>query len=657
MFDLTQQISRSHFTHASPAKPTNRKRASALTEPLDPPKVTRNIPLISPLTDKEPSLNDPCSSAGSSPPVDRAAQFTDTVMVTVSPAIMQTVNKLVDVAKEDGICVRPRIKLDINKATHDVLHISDIPIDMKVEDLSAIVNSFGSILIFDWQRGHTCEVVYKDVEAAREAQRKLNGWNVKRGTLSAVLRARPTTAQLFVGDLIPSITEQMLEKAFEKLVGSTVKATLKRDTNTFSPIGYGFLRFENESAASTALLRGHRMRVGSATIRVGRAERNCYLYITDLSPEVALDDITTKFEKYGELVEEDTTLVRRAHVSVRFNNPRTAEIAKMLLDNTALKGNVAVAYGSEDARQNGKIVVMFPSFATKPPQSLRDLVLATFSKYGSCKVDVPYSRSGYWKRCAMVDFLGESTAVELACIDAMQNVTHVSQYRVMCNWARHILPNRPPRTARTSFNQKTHPISLSSGPKVSNNLAFTTPVREAGSATPHVSFGSVMVCPSPHWNNTFSPLVQVPNTSPAMCREINLFSHPITSLSSSDENDAGRVDKTHVTVTHAPSTNPNSHNSEPSESDHPKTSASDSQVRNTYASVASEERAATSGAKENDTTETDFNRYSIVYLPRHLAGYMHERSEIPENWFIFPQMSSVPPTFLAGQHQVHPGHW
>ncbi len=136
-----------------------------------------------------------------------------------------------------------------------------------------IVKSFGEIQTFEWQhqKKYTCEVVYEDVQVAREAQRKLDGSKVAGGKLKAVLRARPTTAQLLAGNLNSSVDEAMLERAFGNLVGSKVKATLKRDTYTFSCFGYGFLRFQSVKAASIALLRGNRMQFGNAVVRVGQA--------------------------------------------------------------------------------------------------------------------------------------------------------------------------------------------------------------------------------------------------------------------------------------------------------------------------------------------------------------------------------------------------
>ena len=91
-----------------------------------------------------------------------------------------------------------------------------------------------------------------------------------------------SNAQVFVGDLTSDITEKMLEEFFTNLVGSPVKASLKRDSETGSTIGYGFLTCTSELAATNAVIFGHRAKIGNTSIRVGRAERNTYLYIPDV---------------------------------------------------------------------------------------------------------------------------------------------------------------------------------------------------------------------------------------------------------------------------------------------------------------------------------------------------------------------------------------
>lgn len=352
----------------------------------------------------------------------------------------------------DGATPRPRICLDINNSGQDMLHISGIPKDMTYDRLLKFVGTFGQIEALNWDSSDpfVCEVIYADPTAAREAIHYLDDAMVGGDTaapLRAKLRSREPGAQLFVGDLVPSVTEDMLEKAFEKIVGSKVTATLKRDPETNSPIGYGFLSFQSEAAANIALVSGHRMKVGEASIRVGRAERNTYLYVTDLAPSVEMSELTDLFGKFGELVDEDTVIVRRSYAFIRFKDRLSAERAKRTLDKTDLQGKVTIRYA--DAEQHKACIsVQFHSSVPKPPHSLRELLLNTFSKYGNCSVEIPRQRNGMWRKAAFVTFHGHPVSATLAATLALQNVRFVSTVPVMCQWAREILPRVPPRDLR-----------------------------------------------------------------------------------------------------------------------------------------------------------------------------------------------------------------
>lgn len=352
----------------------------------------------------------------------------------------------------DGATARPRICLDINNSGQDMLFISGIPKDMTYDRLLKIVGTFGEIEALNWDSNDpfVCEVIYADPTAAREAIHYLDNAMVggdNEPPLRAKLRSREPGAQLFVGDLVPSVTEDMLEQAFEKIVGSSVTATLKRDPETNSPIGYGFLSFQSEAAANVALVSGHRMKVGEASIRVGRAERNTHLYVTDLAPEVEMPELREAFGKFGELVDEDTVIVRRSYAFIRFKDRLSAERAKRTLDKTDLKGKITLRYA--DAEQHKACIsVQFHSSVPKPPHSLRDLLLNTFSKYGNCSVEIPRQRNGMWRKAAFVTFHGDNISATLAATLALQNVRFVSTVPVMCQWAREILPRVPPRDLR-----------------------------------------------------------------------------------------------------------------------------------------------------------------------------------------------------------------
>ena len=352
-------------------------------------------------------------------------------------------------ASVDGPRARPLICQDITNSNADTLRISRLPRGMTYDRLFSMVEPFGEVEDLTWSASdpYVCDVTYRDASAAHEAKHFLGDalvGNDSESPLKAELRSRDPGAQLFVGDLTPDVTEEMLEGAFSELVGEPVTALLKRDPDSYSPIGYGFLSFKNESSANFALVAGHRMKVGNASVRVGRAERNTYLYVSDLSANVTMDELKGLFGKFGALVDEDTVIVRRSYAFVRYKNRGAAEKAKRTLDKSDLKGRLSVRY-AEAEPVKACVAVQFHSSVPRPPNSLRDLLTATFSKHGNCSVEIPRLSNGLWRKVAFVTFHGDPIAANMAALEAVQSVRFVSSLPVCCQFARELIPRLPSR--------------------------------------------------------------------------------------------------------------------------------------------------------------------------------------------------------------------
>lgn len=350
---------------------------------------------------------------------------------------------------EDSGRGRPLICQDINNSNADTLRISRLPRGVTYDRLYSMVEPFGEVEDLAWTSSdpYVCEVTYRDPTAAHEAKHFLGDamvGNDSEPPLKAELKSRDPGAQLFVGDLTPDVTEEMLEATFTELVGEPVSALLKRDPDSFSPIGYGFLSFKSESSANFALVAGHRIKVGNACVRVGRAERNTYLYVSDLSGGVSMDDVRQVFGKFGTLVEEDTAIVRRSYAFIRYKNRMSAEKAKRTLDKTDLKGRLSVRYAEAEPLK-ACVAVQFHSSVPRPPNSLRDLLTATFSKHGNCTVEIPRLQNGMWRKVAFVTFHGEPIAANLAALEAVQSIRFVSSLPVCCQFARELIPRLPSR--------------------------------------------------------------------------------------------------------------------------------------------------------------------------------------------------------------------
>lgn len=352
-------------------------------------------------------------------------------------------------AKKESGRARPLICQDITNSNADTLRISRLPQCVTYDRLLSMVQPFGEVdeLVWTASDPYVCDVTYSDAADAREAKHFLGGalvGNDSEPPLKAELRSRDPGAQLFVGDLTPDVTEEMLEATFSELVGEPVSALLKRDPDSYSPIGYGFLTFKNESSANFALVAGHRIKVGKACVRVGRAERNTYLYVSDLSGDVSSSELKNVFGKFGSLVEEDTVIVRRSYAFIRYKNRGAAEKAKRTLDKTDLKGRLSVRYAEAEPLK-ACVAVQFHSSVPRPPNSLRDLLSATFSKHGNCSVEIPRLQNGLWRKVAFVTFHGEPIAANLAALEAVQSIRFVSALPVCCQFARELIPRLPSR--------------------------------------------------------------------------------------------------------------------------------------------------------------------------------------------------------------------
>lgn len=438
------------FDHPADQHSTLERRLSASDLPQERTAITANECNV---------LGDSCNTYTTTAPVGgSSSKFTETIEAdkdeNEQPIVNAAARRITEISGRNGdIRPRPLVCQDITNSGKDMLQLSQIPKGMTYDRLYNLVEPFGEVEELSWTASdpHICEVVYKDPSAVKEAMHFLGDALVAGNgepPLKAELRSQDPGAQLFVGDLTPDVTEAMLENVFTTLVDSPVSAVLKRDPESFSPIGYGFLSFQNEASANLALVSGHRAKVGNANVRVGRAERNTHLYITDLAPDVSMDDLQALFGRFGNLVEEDTVIVRRSYAFIRYKNRLSAERAKRTLDKTELNGRITVRYAEAEPLK-ACVAVQFHSSVPRPPNSLRELLLATFSKFGNCSIEVPRLRNGMWRKVAFITFHGEPISAALAATEAVQSVRFVSTVPVCCQFARELIPRMPPRDLRT----------------------------------------------------------------------------------------------------------------------------------------------------------------------------------------------------------------
>jgi RNA recognition motif-containing protein len=390
--------------------------------------------------------NDICNDSNTDKPIVRPYDQNPVQGTwTENEKLHHSVAKVLAIDLNDNhYCDRPRVCTDAGESVKDLLYLSNIPASMTYDRLRELVEPFGEVSIIQWDANEpgVAEVIYADQAAAEEARFYLGDSIVGDDNdlpLKAELRGRESGNSLFVGDLTPDVTEAMLEYEFGKLVSAPVTASLKRDPGNYTPIGYGFLTFESEIDADKALISGHRMQVGNANVRVGKSTRNTYIYVSDLSPETTMSELSDVFGRHGSIIEEDTVIVRRSYAFIRFRSRSSAENAKRSLDKSNLRGRITVRYAEAEPIKSC-VQVQFHSSVSRPPGSLKDLLRATFSKYGSCSVEVPRLSNGMWRKTAFVTFHGPQFDAALAATEAIQHVKYVSTIPVLCQFSRELIP-------------------------------------------------------------------------------------------------------------------------------------------------------------------------------------------------------------------------
>jgi RNA recognition motif-containing protein len=348
-----------------------------------------------------------------------------------------------------GKTSRPRICTNAGELASTTVLVYNIPSQMSFNKLESLVHAFGSVSWIDWDVGKpgAAKITYEHPASAEEAVHYLNGSLVcsRDAQLGAELRLQDSATQLFVGNLTADVTEAMLESKFSGISNSHVRAALKRDTKTNLHVGYGFLSFQDEESANKVLSYKKAIRFGNCTARIGRAKRNTYLHVSELNPDLSLSDLKEVFGAFGDLVEDDTTIIHRSYAFLRYKNRKSAEYAKRLLDKTDLAGRLTIRYAEMES-QRMIVHVHFHHRVYMVQVTLRELLKSTFSKYGSCTVETPCSQDGTCRDAAFIHYRGEPFAAALAATQAIQNVRHVSNLPVVCQFARDLVPFVPSKS-------------------------------------------------------------------------------------------------------------------------------------------------------------------------------------------------------------------
>ncbi len=139
------------------------------------------------------------------------------------------------------------------------------------------------------------------------------------------------------------------------------------------------------------------------------------------------------FADIGDIIEEDTVIVRRSYAFIRFKDRHSAERAKRMLDMTDVQGSITVR-DAEMEQAKARISVQFQCSCPNAPGKIREQLNATFSKYGSCSIEIPGLRNKQWRKLAFVTFHGEPISANLAASEAVRSVRFVSTRPVCCKF-------------------------------------------------------------------------------------------------------------------------------------------------------------------------------------------------------------------------------
>eukprot|EP00924_Labyrinthula_sp_SR-Ha-C_P002429 maker-scaffold_16-snap-gene-4.7-mRNA-1 protein AED:0.01 eAED:0.01 QI:298/1/1/1/0.66/0.5/4/945/399 len=184
-------------------------------------------------------------------------------------------------------------------------------------------------------------------------------WAMKnKAKLEAIKEA--TEFSIFVGDLSPDVTDEVLKSAFKQVFPSCSSANVVIDPKTGHSRSYGFVRFSDMQQGELALQRMNGVLVGKRPIRVGPAtekksiigshgSRSTYgerttVFIGKLSNEVTEDQLREHFQSCGNIIDVYVPPAK-AHKGVGFVTFKT-----MLEASNAIKTKNGTKLGASKIR-------------------------------------------------------------------------------------------------------------------------------------------------------------------------------------------------------------------------------------------------------------------------------------------------------------------
>lgn len=230
-------------------------------------------------------------------------------------------------------------------------------------------------------------VEFAEPAAAEKAIQELNGYKVldyeikvnwAQQSQQGQKEEAPSQYQIFIGDLAPEITDDLLSQAFS-VFGTLVNAHVMRDTMSGNSRGFGFVAYREKSDADQAIASMNGELLGSRNIRVNWATQKgqsdappprpgqqlpyetvlqqtaayvTSVYVGNLPPNTSDNDLLQPFQRFG-FIQEVKLQADRGFAFVKLDTHQNAANAIVHLQGMNVNGREAkLSWGKDRAPNN-----------------------------------------------------------------------------------------------------------------------------------------------------------------------------------------------------------------------------------------------------------------------------------------------------------------
>ncbi|KAF1806473.1 hypothetical protein V8B55DRAFT_1347260 [Mucor lusitanicus] len=230
-------------------------------------------------------------------------------------------------------------------------------------------------------------VEFVEPAAAERAIQELNGYKVldyeikvnwAQQSQQGQKEDTPSQYQIFIGDLAPEITDDLLSQAFS-VFGTLVNAHVMRDTMSGNSRGFGFVAYREKSEADQAIASMNGELLGSRNIRVNWATQKgqsdtppprpgqqlpyetvlqqtpayvTSVYVGNLPPNTSDNDLLQPFQRFG-FIQEVKLQADRGFAFVKLDTHQNAANAIVHLQGMNVNGREAkLSWGKDRAPNN-----------------------------------------------------------------------------------------------------------------------------------------------------------------------------------------------------------------------------------------------------------------------------------------------------------------